>query len=179
MRACYPSDRPQPQGVTRFVTGWWTNAYGIRVRRAGACPRRPREFTAPPTKFPRTKAFPLGGRWPGKAGSDEGRQRKSNHQRQKSNVSTPHQSKIKDFCQLLPREKPNPLRHGWRRATSPIGRGKCGVLPVRYGSAVIGKFCTIFCFLRCAYHRNVTCSVDCQRPLLYSIRTAIPFLIRR
>ncbi len=33
------------------------------MRRAGACPRRPREFTAPPTKFHRPKAFPLGGRW--------------------------------------------------------------------------------------------------------------------
>ena len=41
-------------------------------RRAGACPRRPREFTAAPTNFHRTKAFPLGGRWAGEAGSDEG-----------------------------------------------------------------------------------------------------------
>ena len=130
MRACYPGSKPPPQGVTRFVTGWWTNAYGICVRRAGACPRRPREFTAPPTKFHRPKAFPLGGRWLAAGETDEGRQCKSNHQRQKSNVSTPHQSKIKDFCQLLPKEKPNPLRHGWRRATSPIGRGKGGVPPL-------------------------------------------------
>ena len=46
----------------------------------------------------------------------------------RTDVAAPHQSKIKDFCQLLPREKPNPLRHGLRRATSPRGRGKgCGV----------------------------------------------------
>ena len=43
---------------------------------------------------------------------------------------TPYQSKIKDFCQLLPREKPNPLRHGLRRATPPIGRGKGSVPPL-------------------------------------------------
>ncbi len=30
------------------------------MRRAGARPRRPLEFTVPPTKFPRTKAFPRG-----------------------------------------------------------------------------------------------------------------------
>ena len=43
------------------------------LRRAGACPRRPREFTAAPTKFHRTKAFPLGGRWLAVGETDEER----------------------------------------------------------------------------------------------------------
>ena len=38
---------------------------GRTFRRAGACPRRPREFTSAPTESCRTKAFPLGGRWHG------------------------------------------------------------------------------------------------------------------
>ena len=74
-------------------------------RGKAAC-RRQCGFTSAPTEFHRTKAFPLGGRWPGEAGADEGWQRKSYHQRQKSNVSIPYPSKIKDFRQLLPRGKP-------------------------------------------------------------------------
>ena len=41
------------------------------------------------------KTFPLGGRCPRK-GADEGK---------RIAKISPHQSKIKDFCQLLPREK--------------------------------------------------------------------------
>ena len=105
MRACYPGSKPPPQGVTRFVTGWWTNAYGICVRRAGACPRRPREFTAPPTKFHRPKAFPLGGRWLAAGETDEGRQCKSNHQRQKSNVFHPSSVKNQRFLPASPQRE--------------------------------------------------------------------------
>ena len=66
------------------------------MRRAGARPRRQRGFISVPTKFPRTKAFPLGGRWPGEAGSDEGRSVKAT-----ASAKNPTLPQIKDFCQAL------------------------------------------------------------------------------
>ncbi len=127
-RACYPGNRPPPLGGTRFDTAQWIGKKKHAFRRAGARPRRSGAFPIAPTKLHRTKAFPLGGRWPGEAGSDEGPGSVFTTSGEKTNVAAPYQSKIKDFCQLLPREKPNPLRHGLRRATSPRGRGKgCGV----------------------------------------------------
>ena len=97
----------------------------------------------------RTKTFPLGGRWPGEAGSDEGHSVEATTSARKP-TPTPHQSKIKDFCQLPPRGKlflspstwlslgellprvteravairKDPLRPVCALGTSPKGRGK-------------------------------------------------------
>ena len=114
-RDCYPGGKPTPLGVTRFVTAQQVGERRRTFRRAGACPRRLCWCASAPTKFPRTKTFPLGGRWHGEAVTDEGRSVKTTASAKKSHVSTPHQSKIKDFCQLPPRGKPRP---------SPFGRGK-------------------------------------------------------
>ena len=54
----------------------------LAVRRAGACPRRPRGFTIAHPWLRRTKAFPLGGRWQPEGLTDEGQHRKHYRQRQ-------------------------------------------------------------------------------------------------
>ena len=70
------------------------------------------------------KTFPLGGRWPGEAGSDEGPGSVFTTSGEKTNVAAPHQSKIGDFCQLLPREKPNGNGPGQKSFLSGGGRKK-------------------------------------------------------
>ena len=67
------------------------------MRRAGACPRRPRWFPTAPTKFHRPKTFPLGGRWQPEGLTDEGRQRKIYHQRQKIRHFRPSSGKNQRF----------------------------------------------------------------------------------
>ena len=112
---------------------------GRTFRRAGACPRRPRGFTSAPTKFHRTKTFPLGGRWPGEAGSDEERRNlpkrmhpTKTHPRTKS---TPHLALPLGELAAKPTERAVAIRKGPLRpvcalGTSPIGRGKGGVPPL-------------------------------------------------
>ena len=79
------------------------------------------------------KTFPLGGRWPGEAGSDEGPGSVFTASGKRTNVAAPHQSKIGDFCQLLPREKPNPLRHGFAVPPLPGGEARGAECHLRHG----------------------------------------------
>ena len=80
------------------------------MRRAGARPRRQRGFISAPTKFHRTKTFPLGGRWQPEGLTDEGRQRKDFHRSEKPTGFSLGRSR-------------SPLRHGKElppRLSSPI-----------------------------------------------------------
>ena len=89
---------PSKQILSAQCAHWAPLPKGEARRRAVAhvgLPLHPPSSTAP-------KPSPLGGRWLAAGETDEGRQRKSYRQRQKSHVSTPHPSKIKGFCQLPP-----------------------------------------------------------------------------
>ena len=71
------------------------------MRGAGACPRRQPEFH-PGTQVPPHQGLPpLGGRCPALAAAGSAFIASS----ERTNVAAPHQSKIKDFCQLPPRGK--------------------------------------------------------------------------
>ena len=72
------------------------------MRRAGARPRRQRGFISAPTKFHRPKTFPLGGRWQPEGLTDEGRQRKIYHQRQKNRHFRPSSVKNQRFLPASP-----------------------------------------------------------------------------
>ncbi len=76
------------------------------MRRARACPRRQPGFHSGTSQVPPHQGLPpLGGRCPALAGSDEGTGSMFTVSGKKTNVAAPHQSKIKDFCQLPPRGK--------------------------------------------------------------------------
>ena len=116
IRDCYPGGNPTPLEVhpVRYgVVGGkalsaqcahWApppegEARRHAFRRAGGMP--------PPTTWVyiarpwlhRAKAFPLGGRWLAAGETDEGHNAESTTSAEKP-TPTPHQSKIKDFCQL-------------------------------------------------------------------------------
>ena len=91
------------------------------MRRAGACPRRQRGFIAAPTKFPRTKAFPLGGRWLAAGETDEGRSVKATASGENPTFSPLISQKSKIFASFSPGRSQRPLRHGF--AVPPLPKG--------------------------------------------------------
>ena len=112
------------------------------LRRAGACPRRSGAVPIAPTKRHRTKAFPLGGRWPGESRGGCGDRKRDFPPVAKEPTLQPLISqKSKIFASFSPgrsltlsvtayavpplpegeaRGAECPLRHGRRRAAAPL-----------------------------------------------------------